>query len=57
MVLLEDDEHIMGINQYWVAKRAAQRMLHQLRKVQARKAAEELERRNRPPTEEDDEPR
>lgn len=46
-----------GIDQYWVGKRVAKRFMEQLRKREARIMAEEIERRNRPPEEDDDEPK
>lgn len=44
----------IGITQYWIAKRVAQRMIAVLRQGQARRAAEEIEMRNRIPTDEDE---
>lgn len=50
----EDLLNEVGIAQYGITKRVALRMITRLRRIQAVKAAEELERRNRPPEEEEE---
>ena len=49
-----DLQNEVGISTYGITKRVAARMIIRLKRIQAIKAAEELERRNRPPEEEEE---